>query len=269
MAMRTRAKRDETRLWIETNAETILNLFQEGSSINWIRTIAPVQLTREDLEKFLIANGCELRGLSQNGKAKQVQMARETSLKKFGYANASSSPTIKQKREETFMKRLGVKNPFQDEGIKERITAGHIAKYGVPNPGIHSPKRIKISRPHAMLSAALHESAIDHRNEVPVYSPDVFSKMKAPRVDILIGDLAVEVFGDYFHANPMKYRPSDLITLFKGASTASEIWERDAERLQKLRLCGYRTLVVWEHDIKKNLSETIRKIQHEIAHHQD
>lgn len=267
MAMRTKKKREEALLWIETNAEMILSTFQEGSSINWIRMIAPVQLTRDDLEKFLSARGCELRGLSQNGKTKQLLMARETSLKKFGYENASSSPAIKQKREETFMKRLGVKNPFQDEGIKRRITAGHIKKYGVPNPGIHSPKRVKISRPHATLSAALHESAIEHQNEVPVYRPDVFSKMKAPRVDIMIGNLVVEVFGDYFHANPMKYRQSDQIKLFKGRSTAPEIWYRDAERLKKLELCGYRTLVVWEYDIKKNLPEVIRRIQHELAHH--
>lgn len=264
MGARPKEQRNKAKAWIAENIKTILMLYSEGHSINAIRKMPPIRLGRDELEAAITSSGIALRGMAQNGKALQIKMAKVTSLERFGYENASSSPVIKMKRQQTFQARLGVSNPFQDQKIKDRIRETHIRKYGHPYPGAHSLKRTRISGPHQRLSDALAKHGISHHNEVVIYRPDVFSKFKAPRVDILIEGLIVEVFGDYFHANPIKYRASDLISSFKGKCEAASIWESDDNRLQKLQRCGFKTLVVWEYDVKTDLSSVIERIQNEL-----
>lgn len=244
-------------------------MYLDGYSIHGIQQQAPLKMGRDLIENAIIEAGHQLRGLAQNGKPFQVELARATSIQRFGYANASSSPRVKKKREATFLHRYGVANPFQDKKIKQKIIITNIERYGHPYPGTHAKQRVKISSPHQLLSSALMSVGIDHVNEVVVYRQDVFSKNKAPRIDITIGNFAIEVFGDYFHANPLKYRASDLISRFSGKVEAAKIWEEDALRLQKLRQCGYHTMVVWERDIKTDLPTVINRIQNELEHHQD
>lgn len=207
----------------------------------------------------------ELRGVKQNGKPLQLELAKATSLKRFGYENASSSPDVKIKRQNTFQERLGVSNPFQSKEVKKRIYEINIQRYGHPNPACHAERNKKLSSPHKKLSDKLNACGIEHLNEAVIYNTLVFSKYKAPRVDILVGNLVVEVFGDYYHANPKKYTGSDLISLFKGKIEAKEIWARDAVRINKLHECGLSTLVVWEFDIKNNLDKVIERIKNELS----
>lgn len=60
----------------------------------------------------------------------------------------------------------------------------------------------------------------------------------------------VEVNGDYWHTNPEKYSP-DYFHKGKGL-TAKEIWEYDKERNEHLAQLGYKVVVIWEKEIKKD-----------------
>lgn len=58
----------------------------------------------------------------------------------------------------------------------------------------------------------------------------------------------VEIYGDYPHANPAKYKSDDLIRMAGQTYTALEKWEMDEIRKERLENEGYKVFVVWESD---------------------
>lgn len=250
--------------WAEFNKLKICNEYLSGHSINHIQKIlCPFPIGRWQIEKILKAASIPLKGMAQNGKEKQLEKVKSTSLKKFGVENASSSVLIKEKRTATVKKRYGVENIFQNENIKEKIAKNNLEKYGTTSPGPHALKNGfsnltgKLSKPHQKLSTFLLANGIVHDNEVVVK----YNK-KALRVDIQLNHSknVIEVFGDYYHANPVKYKKSDLISTFAGKITCEEIWKRDEKRLQILKGLGYNVLIIWECEIKNLSHYTLEKI---------
>ena len=55
-------------------------------------------------------------------------------------------------------------------------------------------------------------------------------------------DVILEMYGDYWHANPRKYKSSDIIFETK----ASEIWERDSRRHDFFKDLGYTFISIYE-----------------------
>lgn len=60
--------------------------------------------------------------------------------------------------------------------------------------------------------------------------------------------LVIEVYGDFWHANPEKYS-EDYIVNKKTLKTAKDVWIRDSIRKEKIEKYGYKVLVFWEKDI--------------------
>lgn len=67
-------------------------------------------------------------------------------------------------------------------------------------------------------------------------------------LDYVLGNKAIEFYGDYFHANPREYVKSDPIF----DVTAEKIWERDKKRIQAIKDVGYDVKIVWEYDYNHN-----------------
>lgn len=65
----------------------------------------------------------------------------------------------------------------------------------------------------------------------------------------------IEFYGDYWHANPLKFDESKKIH----RKTALEVWEKDKKKVDDLKSIGYEVLIVWESEFKKNREETIAK----------
>ena len=80
------------------------------------------------------------------------------------------------------------------------------------------------------------------------------TKDRGYALDFFVKDLnvCVEFFGDYFHANPIKYLDPKRIMGFKNAKTVSDVWERDNKRIKELEENGIKTIIVWENDYYKN-----------------
>lgn len=70
----------------------------------------------------------------------------------------------------------------------------------------------------------------------------------------------VEVYGDHPHANPSKYKPSDLIKMPGQTYTASEKWEMDQIRKKKLEEEGYEVFVIWESDDLQSKKDQLKLI---------
>ena len=70
--------------------------------------------------------------------------------------------------------------------------------------------------------------------------------------------LLIEIHGDYWHCNPSKYSEEYFHQTKK--QTALQIWQKDEQRLMSWSQNGYKTLVLWENDIKNNIDNVIEKV---------
>ena len=72
-------------------------------------------------------------------------------------------------------------------------------------------------------------------------------------VDFIDGNKIIEFYGDYWHCNPKDKRFLDGKMFHPYLKmTASEKWEFDNNRINKLKNAGYDVKVVWEMDYKNN-----------------
>ena len=83
-------------------------------------------------------------------------------------------------------------------------------------------------------------------------------------LDYFIEDLnlCIEFNGTSFHGDPRVYKKNDHPNPYDQTITAKEMWERDKERIKKLKkLWNIDTIVVWEMDYKKgiNIEDFIRR----------
>lgn len=63
--------------------------------------------------------------------------------------------------------------------------------------------------------------------------------------------IIIEINGDYWHANPLKYREDEIIVYPKKAMKASDIWKRDEKKIDYFRKQGYQVIIIWESDVKQ------------------
>jgi hypothetical protein len=72
--------------------------------------------------------------------------------------------------------------------------------------------------------------------------------------------IAVEINGDYVHANPKYYAADDIIRLPGSSYTAAEKWDNDEQRRIKLEQMGYTVFVIWESDDIEVIREKLDKL---------
>lgn len=106
------------------------------------------------------------------------------------------------------------------------------------------------SKIHLIVESILRECGIEFLSEVPNLFSSYNKKLErvySPIVDILIPSkkLVIEVNGDKWHANPKKYKEDDLIRLWRGN-------RHDGIRKEQIESFGYKVMVLWASDIKKN-----------------
>jgi G:T-mismatch repair DNA endonuclease (very short patch repair protein) len=70
--------------------------------------------------------------------------------------------------------------------------------------------------------------------------------------DFLIGKkVLLEVNGDFWHANPLFYKGSDIMPFPGGSKTVQQIWSKDKRKKTYAEKRGYKIIYIWENDIKK------------------
>ena len=77
--------------------------------------------------------------------------------------------------------------------------------------------------------------------------------------DFVIEDLniCIEFNGDYWHAEPSKYKSGHIFKRGNTTITSDEIWKNDSKKLNIIENIGYSTHVVWETDYLYNKKLTI------------
>jgi G:T-mismatch repair DNA endonuclease (very short patch repair protein) len=107
------------------------------------------------------------------------------------------------------------------------------------------PTKSRHTKIELIVAAALRDAGYNVVTQlcVPRYYCDIY----VPQLKLI-----VEVNGDYWHANPVKFSGDDVIGHKR--MTASQIWKRDAKKVEILRQMGYNVVTVWESDIKASTS---------------
>ena len=78
------------------------------------------------------------------------------------------------------------------------------------------------------------------------------------RVDCLLESKRriIEFYGDYWHGNPQKFEPDDIVAIRK---VAKDVWFKDQNRTSQLQAAGYDVLIIWESEFKRNPQIVIEK----------
>lgn len=77
--------------------------------------------------------------------------------------------------------------------------------------------------------------------------------------------IIVEFYGDLYHCRPDKYKNPDVYMKALDR-TVGEQWSRDKQRLGCFYGHGYKVVIIWEGDFKKNETEQIDRIKEAVAH---
>lgn len=136
--------------------------------------------------------------------------------------------------------RRGRNNPyFTAPGFEDRQRKSRERFRGIHRASCHNPTP---KSTEGRMSAILDSAKIQ-------YLQHFYTKYKSTwRIfDFLIeGILTLEMQGNYYHANPIRYKPGDLIVVSKKVKTAKDIWDYDEDKKQLAISKGYHYLAIWE-----------------------
>lgn len=77
-------------------------------------------------------------------------------------------------------------------------------------------------------------------------------------LDFVFGKKVIEFNGDFWHANPRKYKSTALIRKHRTkVMTAQEIWDMDKIKQDEIIAQGYELLVIWEGDYRNDRTTTV------------
>lgn len=196
----------------------------------------------------------------------KAEKAKQTNLKKTGFPhNFCKNHPSRKRWEAELLAKEGISNVFQRQEVKDKIGATLLERYGVESSALITTARGKnsYSNLHKEVVSTLLKYGIKLKIEKKIkkdngyyYSFDIFIEP----------NILIEVQGDYWHGNPLLYKPTDLI--MKGSSaeqTVSSIWKRDILKREKAIEQGFRVIVVWEFDWKTEKEKTLKRLLDDIS----
>lgn len=205
-------------------------------------------------------------GKNYRSEVQQVK-AKITKLNRYGdqnYNNRSAAikhtdyKKISEKSKSTCIERYGVDNYAKTEDGKRRShTKEAIIKAQETRAKNGTLRR---SRIEASLSNYIKENynflVEDNKRvyldgfEIDIYLPEL--------------KLSIEVNGDFFHKNPRLYKdPNALANLprLDKSLLVSDIWKRDADKIELAKSKGIKLIQIWEYDIKNDYDGVKKQLE--------
>jgi len=204
-------------------------------------------------------------------------------VNKYGVENPSQLPEVKEKKKKTFLARYGVDNIWKSPEYYKWLDDYMLLTYGVKriaaNPwgwrgagqkrreerlkklwsgrdswwaSLTDEEKSKIAAEACSgnTSASSLETRVMsslsrlHINFTPHFV------LQGRNFDFRVFDRTlIEVNGDFWHANPKKYKADDIINLPANPVKASELWEKDRKKEEIAKKNGYKVITIWESDI--------------------
>ena len=256
------------------------------------------------VQEFCRLNNIALPTIQQaNSNAAKHSRFIETCRQKYGTDNVLSRGTPAfVKKNFTIKNRYGVENVRSLQIVKQKITETHLQKYGVKRvvngEAISETKQQWSDEKRLAVAAAISvaKSKTAHQRDT-VFSwkslnipnkleskvaqwlselgvPYEFSFWLAGKqYDFRIGNLLIEVQGDFWHANPKLYAEDDILN-FPGKKKVAvlSIWEKDKRKKDLTASRGFEILYLWEDEIvgmsKETLALRLEEALHQASAHQ-
>lgn len=220
----------------------------------------------------------------QNGfsKASTQERIQEVVRQKYGVDNVSKLPEVQQAisrsntgrvvvvSEETKAKHsVNSKKRWADPAIRSKMAAAIKKATNTPTERLrrsefailqmNDEEHIKmffgsgfgcLSKLHQRLKAQLGLELLGFASEQRIgkFIADELNKEK---------NIVIEINGDYIHANPKKYKATDVIRIPGESYTAQEKWNRDKRKIDYLQEKGYQIHVIWESDDMEVWKQTL------------
>lgn len=215
--------------------------------------------------------------LTDTGKKK----IKQSFVSKLGVENPSQLEFVKEKKRQTFIKNYGVDNIWKSKKYYEWLDNYMLSNYGckriTPNPNEVSvnikkwwqnlsiedkEKKIKEQLKNLHKSSSFEnriEMMISYALDNLCISYERFHLVERFVTDFYIKqfNLIIECNGDFWHANPNKYKSEDVLK-FPGKSVkANDLWEKDKKKIDEYKKRGYSVITLWETDIKRMHNEHV------------
>jgi len=202
-------------------------------------------------------NNVRLKNMSEIGKQKSVRdKYKATCLDKYGVTNVSKHDEVKEKKRETFIENYGVSNIFKCNDFKDSLNDIMLAKYGVKRFGnwdklTDEQKCERIKKLNSGGPSKLEKRVGKILVEMGIkFEPQFELKSKLYDYHIKDTNILIEVNGDFWHANPRKYKATDVLPFPKKEVIAESLWKKDEKKLNIALKNGYKVLPLWEQDIR-------------------
>jgi len=245
--------------------EFLSELISEYKEVGLVdRLVKKYNIPHKSMSEILSLNGVTLNTFKEACSLPHKHQAYvDTCKDRYGVENVSQLESIQKKKEDTFLKNYGVTNIFKDpeaqkmfgEVIEERYGSKRLSGWHKLGAGgkIEWLKRLNSSRgKQSKLELRVGNILTDLSvNWEPQY------EIKGKYYDFRIKGLKllIEVNGDFWHANPEKYRANDILPFptkngVKSEITAKSLWKKDEKKLKIARNCGFFCVSLWENDMK-------------------
>lgn len=203
--------------------------------------------------------------ISESRKKEHALNVKKGMFRIYGVENASQHPDIKAKikktnntieqkaRRSAAATALNARirsDPKWEQEIAEKRSKTMFERYGTENPLCLAGKISKIS-------LSLFDGIFNILNEGQYHSNGGELRIGQSFVDFAYRDKVIEFNGDYWHANPKKYKADFIVKISK--KIAKDIWARDEERIKKIIDNGYKVKIVWENDFRSDRNAMIEE----------
>jgi G:T-mismatch repair DNA endonuclease (very short patch repair protein)/ribosomal protein L40E len=111
----------------------------------------------------------------------------------------------------------------------------------------------KISKPEKEIAKKLTELNVDFEKQFHIKGIPYWYDFYLPKHNLII-----EFQGDYWHANPLKYKSGTILKIRGRLKLVDDIWERDKIKKEASENAGYKFLAIWESDYKKSGIEILK-----------
>ncbi len=215
------------------------------------------------------------RNYSQAASTKSTRnQYKYTCNEKYGVDNVSQIEEVKNKKANTFVLKYGVDNIWKSKSYYEWLDNFMVDKYGkrritgdkddISNARKEYWKNLPLDEREEKIKKILRNlhsgcyskletkiSVILDEFEIP-YERSFWLNKKQFDFKIKDCNILIEVQGDFWHANPIKYKADDILNHPNNPISAKELWKKDNKKLKMANSHGYDVIYLWESDIKEN-----------------
>jgi hypothetical protein len=211
------------------------------------------------------------RTSSESAKKISVPKQKKTIKSKYGVDWSSNLPHVKELKRKNCIQKYGVDNVFKSDWFKENREYFFLEKHGMDISDFYKIKWDEMSdeeKKNHMLNSTLkssQNSSIEKRIKdildiMNIEYSSQFSLTVGKNIkffDIKIGNILIEVNGDFWHGNPLKYKKNDILKFPKKEVICESLWIKDKKKKEIALKKGYIVVYLWESFIRASSDDDI------------